>query len=568
MRPAWSSCGDKKTCNEPRGSPLARNRLWKRGFRSFPKKEADVKSLTTRLRGFVALALVIVLSWPDTSHYFAQTVSSARWTGTWAVAPWVISDDGFNNQTVRQIVHTSIGGSAARVRFSNLYGAQPVTIGDVHIAQRASGAQTVAGTDRAVTFNGQSYVTIPAGGSVQSDAVSFTVPQLTDLAVSAHIPSQTPPGSTGHVDALQDVYVAPGDVSADPTFSGGVTNPGGRQSYYFLTNLDVVNAAATGAVVAFGASITDGLASTANTNRRWPNRLAERLIAAGMNVGVLNQGISGNALFTDGIGQAGLTRFSRDALAQTNAKWVIISDDAINSLTSSSPPGYQKLVSGYQQMITAAHAAGIGVICSTLTPFKNVSGWTPAAEDTRVSFNQYLRSGTSGCDAVFDQSRLVGLQAANSGATTYQGTYNSGDGLHPNDAGMLAIANGADLNWFAALPSVNTPAACGHLMPGEGLTSAQTLLSCGGNIALRMQNDGWLSVMQNGATLWSSRISGTQGAEIRMLEDGNLVMYDAQGAIVWTTNTGGNPGAYARLQDNGSLVICTAQGTVIWSSAG
>jgi hypothetical protein len=83
-----------------------------------------------------------------------------------------------------------------------------------------------------------------------------------------------------------------------------------------------------------------------------------------------------------------------------------------------------------------------------------------------------------------------------------------------------------------------------------------------------MQNDGWLSVMQNGATLWSSRISGTQGAEIRMLEDGNLVMYDAQGAIVWTTNTGGNPGAYARLQDNGSLVICTAQGTVIWSSAG
>jgi hypothetical protein len=528
-----------------------------------------VKSMKARLRGFVALALVIFLSWPDTSHYFAQSLgSNARWTGTWSVSPWVISDDGFNNQTIRQIVHTSIGGTAARVRFSNLYGAKPLTIGDVHIAQRASGAQTVAGTDRPVTFNGQSYVTIPAGGSVQSDAVVFQVPALADIAVSAHLPSQTAPGSTGHVDALQDVYVAPGDVSADSAFAGGVTNPGGRQSYYFLTNLDVVNAAATGAVVAFGASITDGLASTANTNRRWPNRLAERLVAAGINVGVLNQGISGNELFRDGVGQAGVTRFNRDVLGQSNAKWVIISDDAINSLTSSSPPTLQKLISGYQQMIAQAHGAQMSVICSTLTPFKDVSGWTPAVEDTRVSFNQYLRGGDSGCDAVFDQSRLVGLQAANSGATTYLNVFNSGDSLHPNDAGMLAIANGVDLNWFAALPSVNTPAACGHLMAGEGLTSAQTLLSCGGNIALRMQNDGWLSVMQSGATLWSSRISGSQGVEIRMQEDGDLAMYDARGAVVWTTNTGGNPGAYARLQDNGSLVICTAQGTVIWSSAG
>lgn len=154
-----------------------------------------------------------------------------------------------------------------------------------------------------------------------------------------------------------------------------------------------------------------------------------------------------------------------------------------------------------------------------------------------MSFNQYLRSGDSGCDAVFDQSRLV--EAANSSATTYANAFNSGDSLHPNDAGMLAIANGVDLGWFAALPSVNTPAACGHLMVGEGLTTAQTLLSCGGNIALRTQNDGWLSVMQSGATLWSSRISGSQGVEIRMLEDGNLVMYDARGAIVWTTIPGG-----------------------------
>lgn len=154
------------------------------------------------LRRFPGLALVVFLSWPDTSHYFAQgVITDAPWTGTWSVAPSVTADSGFDNQTIRHIVHTSIGGTAARLTFSNLFGSQPVIIADVHIAQRARGTRTMAGTDRPVTFEGQSYVTIPAGAAVQSDAVAFQVPALVDIAVSFHIPSQTPPGSTVHVDA-------------------------------------------------------------------------------------------------------------------------------------------------------------------------------------------------------------------------------------------------------------------------------------------------------------------------------------------------------------------------------
>ncbi|SAK47578.1 lipase/acylhydrolase [Caballeronia calidae] len=520
------------------------------------------------LHTFIGLALVVVLSWPDTSHYFAQgIVTTAPWTGSWSTAPAITPDSGFNNQTIRQIVHTSIGGTAARLKFSNLFGEKPITIGDVHIARHSRGARTIANTDRQVTFNGQTYVTIPAGGSVQSDAVAFQVPALADIAVSIHIPSQTPPRSTGHIDAMQDVYIAPGNASADSTFSGGVANAAGGQSYYFLTNVDVMNAAATGAVVAFGASITDGMESTPNMNRRWPNRLADRLIRAGMNVGVLNQGISGNDFFTDGSGQAGLTRFGRDVLGQANVKWVIISDDAVNNLIGGDPPTAQRLIDAYQQLVKQANDAHVGAICSTLTPFEGVAEWTPDIESTRQTVNAFLRGRTSGCDAVLDLAAVLGDPAGADRASAYAPSYNSGDDLHPNDAGMQAIANAVDLNWFAALPPIDAPSACGRLTSGEGLGAGQSLAACSGNVALSMRDDGYLVAVLNGQAIWSSRVSGTPGVEVRMQEDGNLAMFDSNGAMVWQTHTS-VPGSYALIQKDGHLVIYSPHGTALWSSAG
>ena len=534
------------------------------------------------LRKIIVSALFALLSAAQSSPTLAQS-GTLPWTGTWSAAPAVTSDSGFNNQTIRQIVHTSIGGTAARLRFSNLFGSQPVTLGDVHMARRTSGARTDAKTDRAVTFNGQAYVTIPAGGSVLSDTVAFAVPMLADVAVSFHVPSRTPPNSTGHLAGLQDVYVAPGDVSADSSFKGGVVNGTGAQSYYFLTNLDVINAGATGAVVAFGASITDGLASTANTNRRWPNRLAERLVRAGMNVGVLNQGISGNNFFwdSDTSGPAGLDRFNRDVLQQANVKWVVISDDAVNNLLSGSPPSLQSLIGAYQELVSRAHSAKVKVICSTLTPFEGVSGWTPDIEGTRQTLNAFLRGSSSGCDGVLDQAAVLGdpgvpadaggaqvAASVRASAAAYAPNFNSGDHLHPNDAGLQAVADAADLNAFAALPAVRAPSACGHLAPGEGMSTGQTLASCDGRVALTLGNDGYLVIVRGGAKIWSSKVSGTPGVEVRMQENGMLIMFDANGVKVWETVTPNHPGAYAYMQNDGSLVIYSANGTALWSSAG
>ncbi|MCC8402483.1 GDSL-type esterase/lipase family protein [Paraburkholderia sp. MMS20-SJTN17] len=315
-------------------------------------------------------------------------------------------------------------------------------IGNVNVALRDSGPTTVASSTRTVTFAGQPGVTLPAGASIASDPVPFDVPPLADIAVSLYLPGETSPQSTGHGGSLQDVYVAPGNIGAEPSFTGFTANPAG-QAYYFLTNVDVQNAQATGAVVAFGASITDGGASSSNANRRWPNDLAKRLFDAGMAIGVLNEGISGNNFFTDGGGEAGLNRFDRDALHQPGVKWVIVSDDAVNNLNSNTPSSAQDLIAAFQQLIARAHGADVKIVCSTLTPFHGTPFWTPAIETTREEVNAFVLSPSSGCDAVLDQARAV---SDPTDPTSFLPAFNSGDNLHPNDAGLQAIADALDLN--------------------------------------------------------------------------------------------------------------------------
>ncbi|SIT47047.1 Lipolytic protein G-D-S-L family (fragment) [Paraburkholderia ribeironis] len=329
-----------------------------------------------------------------------------------------------------------------RVQLSNLYGSAPVVIGNVYVALRDRGPTTVASSTRTLTFGSQPSVTLPAGASITSDPVPFDVPPLADIAVSLYLPGQIPPQSTGHDGSLQDVYVAPGNLGADPSFTGFTTNPAG-QAYYFLTNVDVQNAQATGAVVAFGASITEGSASSSNANRRWTNDLAVRLFNAGMSVGVLNEGISGNNFLTDGGGQAGLNRFNRDALAQPGVKWTIVSDDAVNNLNTPAPASAQDLIAAYQQLIARAHLVHVKVICSTLTPFRGTPFWTPAIEAAREEINAFVLSPSSGCDAVLDQARAASDPAD---PASFLPAFNSGDNLHPNDAGMQAIADALDLN--------------------------------------------------------------------------------------------------------------------------
>jgi lysophospholipase L1-like esterase len=344
----------------------------------------------------------------------------------------------FNQQTLRQIVHASIGGTSARVRLSNVFGSQAVTIRDVHVAKRTTGSSIDTTTDASVTFGGLSSVSIAVGTSVVSDAIAFSVSPLADVAVSLYVPESTGP-ATVHAMSDQTNYVVGGDVSGNGTLAGAQTNG----SYSFLVNLDVRNSAAEGALVALGASITDGVASSSDSNKRWPNDLAARLVAGGRNIGIINQGISGNKLLVDGSGQSALNRFDRDVLQQANVHWVIFSDDPINDLGSAKPPTGAALVAALQQLVMRAHAKGIKFLCSTLTPFQGSGGWSAPGETGRDAVNSFIRGADSGCDGVVDQDTATHDPTR---PTWYLPSYDAGDHLHPNEAGLQAIANAVDIS--------------------------------------------------------------------------------------------------------------------------
>ncbi|SAL77618.1 lipase/acylhydrolase [Caballeronia choica] len=277
-----------------------------------------------------------------------------------------------------------------------------------------------------------------------------------------------------------------------------------------------------------------------------------------MTVGVLNQGISGNNFFTDSSGQAGLTRFDRDVLQQAGVKWVVISDDAINNLNTDTPSTALQLIGALQQLTQRAHGANIKAICSTLTPF----GATGSIEAARQAVNAFVLSSTSGCDAVLDQAQAVSDPASPAALLP---AYNSGDDLHPNDAGLQAIAIAMDLSALAALPPIRTPSACGQLGPVQGLARGQKLSSCDNRFSLNMQADGDLTITQASAAIWSAGTSGSAAAEVRMQENGDLVVFDSNGVMLWESDTSGNRSAYAYLQDDGNLAVYASSGT-IWAS--
>jgi lysophospholipase L1-like esterase len=384
----------------------------------------------------------------QTSSLKVVQTAAGAWTGTWAVSPQS-SGTTFNRQTLRQIVHTSIAGTSARIQLSNAFGSQPLMVSDVHIAQSSGGSSIVTTTDKTVTFGGQTSITIAAGALAMSDQIAFAVNALSDVAISFYLPVATS-AVTSHQQGTQTNYIQPGDGSANASLPGASTTG----SYYILTNLDVQNSSALGAVVTLGASITDGVASSQNSNRRWPNDLAVRIVNSGRIVGVLNQGISGNKLLVDGAGQSALNRFSRDVLSQPNVKWVVFSDDPINDLGASNRPTSDQLIAGITQLITRAHQSGIKFFGSTLTPFQGAGGWTSQGETERQAINAFIRSGTSGCDGVIDQD-VATHDPAN--PTWYLPAYDAGDHLHPNEAGLQAIANAVNLALFSttAIPVIS-----------------------------------------------------------------------------------------------------------------
>jgi lysophospholipase L1-like esterase len=336
------------------------------------------------------------------------------------------------------------------VRLTNTFGTQPLQIGSAAIGVAGSNG-AISGPDLPLTFGGQSSVLIPPGAEVLSDPISLQVLPLEDLAVSVYVPQATGP-ATNHSDAQQDNYVATGDESDDPSGSAFTTQ---TQSWYFVDSVDVTGGDNRGTVVAFGDSITDGYQSTVDANRRWPNDLARRLDAlSGPSLSVADEGISGNRVLNDSLccGVNAQARFERDVVERAGAKDVIllegINDIGFSQLASSpltnpnTNVSAAQIIAGYEQLIADAHAGGLKIFGATLTPFRGASYWSAQGELKREAVNKWIL--TSGAfDGVIDFAKAV---AEPGDPQVMNPAFDSGDHLHPNDAGYQAMANAIDLS--------------------------------------------------------------------------------------------------------------------------
>jgi lysophospholipase L1-like esterase len=382
----------------------------------------------------------------------AQSADKMQWVGTWETSP-MVAQGGFaaravTSTTLREIVHISNGGEQIRVRFTNEYGTDPLTISDAHAALSAGGGAIKDGTDHAVTFGGASSVRIAPGAEVFSDPVALAVQPLSDVAISFYVPNQVMRAETYHSFADQDNYMATGDVAGAATLSDAMT----VASWYFVDGVDVPAADGARAIVTLGDSITDGAHSTINTNQRWPDVLAARLKQEhGLeNVSVLNAGIGGNRVLNEGAGPSALSRLYSDVLAQDGVKYVIVleSINDIGRLARLSAPEdtitAAQLEFGLLQIANAAHEHGIKAIGATLTPYGGAGYSSDKGEQVLEEVNNWIRtSGTFDGVVDFDQ-----ITRDPQNPKQFNPAYDSGDHLHPNDAGYKAMADGIDLKLF------------------------------------------------------------------------------------------------------------------------
>ena len=402
--------------------------------------------------GFVALAV-------------CATASAAEWVQTWGAAPLPPAPAqgpfpptaSFSNQTVRQTVRVSVGGGRVRLRLSNEYGAKPLVIGAAHIALSDEKGNITAGTDKVVTFAGQAGTTIPAGAPFLSDPVDLKVEGLTSLSISLYFPEDTGP-CTCHATGVQNGFVSDtGDFTAK-AFTPSKT----IQFRAFISGVEVESAATARSLVVLGDSISDGVGATIDTNRRWPDLLANRLNGKGAKGwGIVNMGISGNRVLGDGAGQSALARFDRDVLSATGVKTVVIFEgvndlgiaygkfegplaERFKALATGKKVTAEDLIAGYRQLIARAHARGLKVIAATITPYGGAMYFSEEGDAVRQAINTWIRTGKE-VDGVLDFDAAIRDPAK---PTQIKEGFHAGDHLHGSDAGYAAMAAAIDLKLF------------------------------------------------------------------------------------------------------------------------
>ncbi len=376
---------------------------------------------------------------------------ATHWVGTWSASPYYDSGNqppaSLANGVIRQITHVSIGGSQLRVQFSNLFGNGSVTIKSAHIALCKAtplvDSTIDTSTDTALAFSGTETVTIAQGKEVWSDPVSFTVPPLGNVTITTAfgaVPSQV----TGHSGSRTSSFIQTGSSTVNAASMSSATS---TEHWYIISGIDVMAPASYKATVAIGDSITDGRGVDINKNDRWTDDLSARFqgMSATSGVGMLNQGIGATNLV--GTGTAAQARFSRDVLAQSGVRYVIVFD-GVNDIGGGA--SFASMMPVYASMISQAHAAGLLIFGATITPFGANSYYTAAHEAVRQQVNTYIKSGVF--DGVLDFDAAVtdggNPPKLQSQYATWTSADGSGDGLHPSPAGYQKMADSVDLTLF------------------------------------------------------------------------------------------------------------------------
>lgn len=384
----------------------------------------------------------------------AATASPApHWVASWQASPQPVWGSDFlfptlipgqlQDQTFRQSARISLGGSRLRVRLSNAYGTQPLRIGAASVAAHAGG------TPQPLRFDGQPGVVIAPGQDRLSDPLPLPTADRQAVQVSVYLPDRTPL-QTFHWEGRQTSWIARGDQHQRPALHDASSTT----ARLLLSAIDVEVPAIARSVVVIGDSITDGATASLDQDQRWTDHLAARLAPEG--VAVVNAGISGGRLLRDGMGESARRRFQRDVLDQPSVASVIVLI-GINDISwpgtafarTQARPSLAELQAGYRDLAQRAHARGLRIFGATLTPFAGALPGTPlddyyaADKDAlRQQLNAWLRTD-SPFDAVIDLDAALRDPADPSRMAA---AYDSGDHLHPGDAGNRAMAEAVDLD--------------------------------------------------------------------------------------------------------------------------
>jgi lysophospholipase L1-like esterase len=381
----------------------------------------------------------------------STVAAAAPWVRTWQAPPVEIPNAWpghpvipMADVTFRTAARVSAGGSSLRLRLSNELTDAPLAIGAVHVALAGPDGAPRPGTDRVVTFAGARSPTIPPFAPLTSDPVALAVPPLSKLVVSIHVPGEAT-RATIHSLGVETTTIVPGDQTSAATLTGGRTT----KQRHILSGIDVAGGPATATIVALGDSITDGAASSDDQDRRWPDILAERLKRAGITrFAVANAGISGNRLLQTIAGPAALARLDRDVLAVPGVRYVVVLE-GVNDIGWAKnahlpPPRPEEIILAYRQIVARAHDHGVKVFGATILPYKGAGYWSQEGEAVRQEVNRWIRR-PGNFDAVIDLDRAVADKAD---PLTMAAAYDSGDHLHPKDAGYKAMAEAIDLKLF------------------------------------------------------------------------------------------------------------------------